>query len=501
MVASRSLMLVAVIALVINAVAGTSKSSVREQGPDGDSSEGEKAPQAFDTANAGEEAEDSEPNDIGPGSRKKEADRPAVSTLFPDGLLMLVMIVKDEDTSIEAVLRSAMPHCDTWYIMDTGSTDQTIPIIHRVMKEMGKKGVLDEHPFVDFATTRNIALERSGAGAMYKLFIDGDWFIEGAKELRSHLQQNVLPYRMMMTESQRGCAPCRPCFDGRPALDGFKCSTKLCQSCAPVLMMRLMLGSLDYYVPRVIRGNSIEQFEGVVHEVIGPYLSPKIPRDAFIIVNATDTNREHSRQRWHRDEKLLEAELAKNPETDTRSAFYLAQTYELIDKPLEAYNMNMKRVAMGGWKQERFVALQRAGDNALAAGLGFEKAKNAWLEAYAMDPKRIETIYRIAHTYKEQGNLPLCGFYAIMASRVPYPPPSSLFIQGSIYHFDRHDLLGICAWYVDEFELGFNSVLKALKERPTSAHTIRNLAYYKGKVAGVEDAMLKYKLPETHTEL
>ena len=34
--------------------------------------------------------------------------------LFPDGLLMLVLIVKDEATSIEEVLRSSMPWCETY---------------------------------------------------------------------------------------------------------------------------------------------------------------------------------------------------------------------------------------------------------------------------------------------------------------------------------------------------------------------------------------------------
>jgi len=36
-------------------------------------------------------------------------------------------------------------------IMDTGSTDGTQEIIRRVMAEMGKSGVLEEEPFVDFA--------------------------------------------------------------------------------------------------------------------------------------------------------------------------------------------------------------------------------------------------------------------------------------------------------------------------------------------------------------
>jgi hypothetical protein len=52
-----------------------------------------------------------------------------------------------------------------------------------------------------------------------------------------------------------------------------------------------------------------------------------------------------------RDEKLLEEELRKDP-NNPRTAFYLAQTYDLIDKPLKAYHMNWKRAKMWGWEQE-----------------------------------------------------------------------------------------------------------------------------------------------------
>ncbi len=40
-------------------------------------------------------------------------------------LLSLVMIVKDEASSIERVLRNALPFMDQWAIYDTGSTDGT----------------------------------------------------------------------------------------------------------------------------------------------------------------------------------------------------------------------------------------------------------------------------------------------------------------------------------------------------------------------------------------
>ena len=72
----------------------------------------------------------------------------------------------------------------------------------------------------------------------------------------------------------------------------------------------------------------------------------------------------------------------------------LLRVYELV-----AYNMNLKRASMGGWVQEKYVALHRAGREALEAGLGFDKAKEAWLRAYEMDPTRCESLYSIAEWY------------------------------------------------------------------------------------------------------
>jgi hypothetical protein len=38
-------------------------------------------------------------------------------------------IVKNEASSLEVVLRGIMPHMDSWYMMDTGSTDGTQDLI------------------------------------------------------------------------------------------------------------------------------------------------------------------------------------------------------------------------------------------------------------------------------------------------------------------------------------------------------------------------------------
>mmetsp|Transcript_31108 Transcript_31108/g.81519 ORF Transcript_31108/g.81519 Transcript_31108/m.81519 type:complete len:503 (-) Transcript_31108:117-1625(-) len=417
--------------------------------------------------------------------------------IFPDGLLMLVMIVKNEATSIVDVIHSSMPHMDAWYIMDTGSIDGTQDLVTKTMAAHypNKPGWIDEHPFVDFATTRNEALLRSGNRTMFKFFIDGDWYLENGTELRAFLQKTVEPYKEMMTLSPYGCTPCLPCFEREPALGGFKCASVECQACSPTLSMRIMLGTLDYYVPRVMRSTTHYKFQGVVHEVIGPHASRKIPGDTFIIVNATETNQGHSKERWYRDEKLLETEFKKDP-TDSRTAFYLGQTYDLVDKPLKAYHMYWKRSRMHGWYQEAYVALHRAGRNALEAGLGFEKAKEAWLAAYEIDVRRCESLYSIANYYKNEEQFKLCSLYAKMAAQCDYPSSDALFIKGDIYNYARWDLLGICAWYTRDYDVGFKAVMKALDAYPDVRHTRKNIKYYVGKVDGAAEAWEKYKPDE-----
>lgn len=55
------------------------------------------------------------------------------------------------------------------------------------------------------------------------------------------------------------------------------------------------------------------------------------------------------------DLPLLEEERKKKPD-DTRVAFYLGQTYELIGDMENALTTYQERIDMGGWQQEVFEA-------------------------------------------------------------------------------------------------------------------------------------------------
>ncbi len=79
----------------------------------------------------------------------------------------LVMIVKNEEKSLERCLRAAAPFVDGMILVDTGSTDKTMEIA----RKMG--AVVKEFVWVDdFSAARNYALDQSDAD--WNLVLDGD---------------------------------------------------------------------------------------------------------------------------------------------------------------------------------------------------------------------------------------------------------------------------------------------------------------------------------------
>lgn len=83
----------------------------------------------------------------------------------------LVMIVKNEEHSLERCLNAARPLVDEMILTDTGSTDGTVEIA----KRMGAR--VKEFAWVnDFSAARNFALEQSDAD--WNLVLDADEYIK-----------------------------------------------------------------------------------------------------------------------------------------------------------------------------------------------------------------------------------------------------------------------------------------------------------------------------------
>lgn len=73
--------------------------------------------------------------------------------------ICLNMIVRNESQNLPRLFASLQGQVDYYVISDTGSTDNTIEVIHAMGAQYGIPGEVTEHTWVDFAHNRNLVME------------------------------------------------------------------------------------------------------------------------------------------------------------------------------------------------------------------------------------------------------------------------------------------------------------------------------------------------------
>ena len=369
--------------------------------------------------------------------------KPRKKTAPRRDLLALSMIVKDEARTIARTLASVRPFIDRWTIVDTGSTDDTREIVERELS--GVPGRLEEAPFVDFETTRNLALSKCGDGAEFILWLDADDELVGGAELRAFL------------EGERGATE---------------------QEREAYLLRVDTVVSFDS--TRVLRSGAGWRFKGVVHEVLThPDRRPPTRRipGASILHHPDPQAIAKSHARRERDLALLGEALRRDP-SDARSAFYLAMTNLWIGRFDDAVSAFRRRIELGGWAEEVFLSKLGLADAADGRGDPWNEVLALYLDAYAFAPHRAEPLHKIALRYNARGEHALCLVFARRALDLPYPERDVHFVDADVYTWKLHDLVGTSAYWVGEWELGERSARAAHERRPDDARLARNLSYY-----------------------
>ena len=305
----------------------------------------------------------------------------------------LNMIIKNESKAIKRCLVSVKRFIDYWVIVDTGSTDGTDSIIKELLE--GLPGEIHHRAWRDFAYNRNEALQLARNKGDYLLFIDAD------EELKFDE------------------AFVRPLLDK----DAYYLTTVL-PNHVVIYRMSLVNNHLDWV------------WEGVLHEVL---YSTKTGRSCAIlpgVVNQAtnqDGQRSQDPKKYHHDARILEIELKRDPQ-NSRTVFFLAQSYyqaKNYRKSLKAYQ---KRSIMGGFEEEVYFSLY------MTARLQ-EKLKMApktfiagYQKAFAFRPSRAEPLYWIANHYHRIGRYE--DAYLILKEALSIPCPSdSINIERDIYEY------------------------------------------------------------------
>jgi len=315
--------------------------------------------------------------------------------------IALNLICKNESARIERMLKSVAPYIDTYVILDTGSTDDTVALIERFFDTRGIVGEIHRGPFVNFEQARNDALAYARASAFpwdYLLLVDADM----------ELVADDKAWRETLTE---------------PSYNVLQKS-----------------GALAYSNKRLISRALTGVYHGVTHE----YLDA--PGDTLLhgISFKDHADGANRKDKFTRDIQLLLTALKTDPK-NARYYFYLAQSYRDAGSFTLAISAYRKRIELGGWDEETWYAQYAMALCFKALGQEADFIRNM-LIAYNQRPSRAEPLYELANHYRMANMQAASVVFSELGMTIPYSR-DALFVSDHAYKVGLREEFSICAFY------------------------------------------------------
>ncbi len=322
--------------------------------------------------------------------------------------ICLNMIVRNEAHVVHEVLDSVAPFIDHWVVVDTGSTDGTQDQIREHMERRRVPGELIERPWRDFGHNRSEAITLARGRADYIWVMDADDLLVGAPDF-SRLSADVY---------------------------------------------QLQYGpDVTYWRRQLFRDGLPWRYVGVLHEYAdceGPFTEDKLQGEYYIESRRLG-NRNLDPNKYLRDAEVLLAEVERHPE-DSRSVFYLAQSYYDARDFAQARAWYTRRSQMGDFEEEVFYSLLRIGDSMANLEMAWPEVQQAYLQAWEFRPSRAEPLYAIARTYRVEGRHQLGHLFAERAASVAFPDQDVLFVAAEVYTWRAMDEQAVCGSWIGRHE-------------------------------------------------
>lgn len=329
--------------------------------------------------------------------------------------LCLNMIVRDEAQNIlatlDSVTRAFRP--DTWVIHDTGSRDGTAELVTSFFQQRGLPGLLEHHPWRDFASNRQAALEAATGRSDYLLVFDADDLVQGQP----------------------------------PALPDH----------ADAITLNTRRGTARYPSRLILRNDGRYRWRGVVHEAPyhrgGPERLLHLAGD-YHIDSRSAGSRARDPATYYHDARALERAIETLAPEDQdllpRYCFYCANSWRDAGAPREAMRWYRRRIALGGWRDEVYLSWLGLGIGLLAEaetegvgvgetgaknGAGIEAAAEAFRSGHEICPERAECLYHLARLERGRGRLHMALALAEQGCRLPAPAADRLFVWQDIHAY------------------------------------------------------------------
>jgi tetratricopeptide (TPR) repeat protein len=285
--------------------------------------------------------------------------------------LILLSMVKNETRIIERLMNSVKGRVDAIVICDTGSTDDTAEKAKAWLTANDVSGTVCAYPFKNFGASRTQSficcqdwVGRVGwdATKTWALVLDGDMMLSGPIDMHSLAAVG-------------------------PEIAGIS--------------LKQAAGSLVYSNMRIMRCSEPWICKGATHEAwTCPPAKHTAQFDSPVLIDHGDGGCKSDK--YPRDVRLLKEDLIEMP-NDARTHFYLGQTYLCMRDWPNAIETLKRRVELGGWDEELYIARMYLGECYENSGQTAEAIK-VYFEAWQSRSFRTEAAMRLVSLYRKQPN-------------------------------------------------------------------------------------------------
>jgi hypothetical protein len=339
-----------------------------------------------------------------------------------DNLINMTMIVKNAGDNFENILKENLNIIDRWTILDTGSTDNTIEIINKVLVGK-KKGNLYQEDFINFRDSRNKCLDLAGESCKFCIMLDDTYIVK--ENLREFL--NIVR--------------------GDQFSDSFS----------------LFVKSNDtiYNSNRIIKSKSKLRYIHKIHEVITPINNSNviIPlKNSYIFDYRCEYMENRTINRKEYDLKILFDEYEENTK-DPRNLYYIAQTYNILKKYDLAYEYYIKRTEHPeqGFIQEKIDSCFEAARIAnFKLNKKWEECERLYLKSYDMDTTRSDALYFIGIHYYLENKYEIAYNYMKKCYLLGYPEHCQYSLKPSLHFYFLPKFLAHLCYIFEDYQTGFN---------------------------------------------